>query len=176
MTVKSLKVFLIDMALTWLGQKFKTQLSTDFKILERKYKGKEVGKHLIRVDPKKGPIITELPDDDDDVEPVVPLLLRDKQGRSCFGDEVEETCKSKKDINDDHYLDGYKEVPEWTPDFRPHDTSNNEVAEVNTPTNQPLNTAEGVEFKTSQLNAPCEPHDNSASHQENPISLILKST
>jgi hypothetical protein len=36
-------------------------METDFKLLERKYKGKEVGKHLIRVDPKKGPIITELP-------------------------------------------------------------------------------------------------------------------
>lgn len=28
MSVKSLKVFLVDMALTWLGQKYKTQLST----------------------------------------------------------------------------------------------------------------------------------------------------
>lgn len=33
----------------------------DFKLPNAKYKGREVRKHCIRVDPKKGPLISELP-------------------------------------------------------------------------------------------------------------------
>jgi len=60
MSVKRLKLFLINMALTWLGQKYTTTLSSDFKLPSIKYKGKEVGRHTIRVDPSKGPMISEI--------------------------------------------------------------------------------------------------------------------
>lgn len=150
MSVKTLKVFIIDMALTWLSQKYKTQLSVDFKILERKYKGKEVGKHRIRIDPKKGPIISELRDDDEDAEPTIPLLLRDKQGRGLPDDAAQENCKLDEGVDPDRYF----ELPEWVPDFHASDADGRtEVA----PKNQPVITTGSVESKTLETSASSEP-------------------
>jgi hypothetical protein len=101
--------------------------------------------------------------------------LRDKQGRSCSCDEVEENWMSDKDVNSDHYLDGYLEEPEWTPDFCPPNNANDQVAEdVNMPKDQPVKMVGVVDSKTSQLSASCESIDNSISQQEKSISFTFR--
>lgn len=103
-------------------------------------------------------------DDDDDAEPAIPLLLRDKQGRTVSEDEVQESCKPSDEIvNHGHH----EESPEWVPRFYLADPAEDEVA----PKNHPDKTAEGVDSKTSQMTSSCEPVGNSVSQEEKSISL-----
>ncbi|KAJ7539140.1 hypothetical protein O6H91_11G078400 [Diphasiastrum complanatum] len=68
MSHKTLKLFVIEMALTWIGQKYKIQLVSGFKLPNLKYKGPSVRRHHIRASPKL--LVTELPD----LQPSFPLL------------------------------------------------------------------------------------------------------
>ena len=104
---------------------------------------------------------------------MIPLLVRDKQGRRVFGDEEEDDVR-KSDEDEDANPDRYRTLPEWKPEFYPHETANENVAEVVTPTNQPDKMAEGAESKISQLSASCEPVGNSASQEEKSISFTLR--
>lgn len=83
-------------------------------------------------------------DDDDDAEPVIPLLLRDKQGRHSLSDgEGQRSSKSDETVNQDRY----RELPEWVPEFYPSDTAKD---------------------------SPCEPVRDSALKEEKPISFTAR--
>lgn len=81
---------------------------------------------------------------------------------------------SNKDVNNDHYLDGYLEEPEWTPDFRPPNNANDQVAEDVIPKDHPVKIVGVADSKISQLNASCESIYNSTSQQEFSISFIFR--
>ncbi|XP_024543725.1 uncharacterized protein LOC112350914 [Selaginella moellendorffii] len=75
---KRLKVFMIDTAMSWIGQKYSTELSAEFKLPNMKYKGDSVQKQYIRAGPK-GPLISEIPDVEAELEPSFPLLAKKDQ-------------------------------------------------------------------------------------------------
>lgn len=90
------------------------------------------------------------PDDDEDAEPTIPLLLRDKQGRGLPDDAAQENCKLDEGVDPDRYF----ELPEWVPDFHASDADGRtEVA----PKNQPVITTGSVESKTLETSASSEP-------------------
>jgi hypothetical protein len=66
---RPLKVFLIELALNWVGQKYGTPLDPKFKLPKMRYKGGQVEAQRIRVDRK--PLVTELRDVPE--APVFPL-------------------------------------------------------------------------------------------------------
>lgn len=105
-------------------------------------------------------------DDDDDAEPSIPLLLRDKHGRNVSGDEVQDSCKSDEIVNSE----SYREVPEWVPQFYLSDPDKDEVESKN----HQDKTAQGVDSKTSQLGSSSEPARISESQGDKCISFSSK--
>lgn len=69
MVHKSLKFFLVNLALTWIGQKYDTPLCKEFRLPRMRYKGDFVRKHYIKAN-SKVPLVTEV----DDAQPSFPLL------------------------------------------------------------------------------------------------------
>lgn len=66
---RQLKVFLINLALQWVGHKGKRELDAKYKLPKMKYKGSHIQTQRIRVDKK--PLVTEIKDIPE--EPVFPL-------------------------------------------------------------------------------------------------------
>jgi len=74
LTLRRLKVFIVELAMAWVGQKNQTELDPKYKLPHLKYKGKSGPvAQRIRVDPKC--LIHEL-DEPEDEEPSFPLRTR----------------------------------------------------------------------------------------------------
>ncbi|KAI5062611.1 hypothetical protein GOP47_0023150 [Adiantum capillus-veneris] len=72
MVHKQLRTFLINMAITWINQKYGFKLKSEYKVPRGKYKGEIVRKHHIRA--SKAQLVTEIPDAGEDLQPSFPLL------------------------------------------------------------------------------------------------------
>ncbi|KAH7437683.1 hypothetical protein KP509_05G084100 [Ceratopteris richardii] len=73
MVHKQLKAFLINMAITWISQKYKVELNSDYKLPRGKYKGSQIRKHYIRT--SKRQLVTEIYDANADMSPSFPLII-----------------------------------------------------------------------------------------------------
>lgn len=71
---RQLKVFLIELALSWIDHRHQLQLDKKFKLPKMKYKGEMVQSQHIRV--KRKALVTELEDRLEDNPPTFPLLTR----------------------------------------------------------------------------------------------------
>ncbi|BBM97375.1 hypothetical protein MPTK1_1g05290 [Marchantia polymorpha subsp. ruderalis] len=74
MTNKKMKLFLIEMATTWISQKYSLELSSDFKLPHMKYKGEDVARQQIRAT-STAPLVSEVPCDSN-LEPSFALLTK----------------------------------------------------------------------------------------------------
>mmetsp|Transcript_5182 Transcript_5182/g.9866 ORF Transcript_5182/g.9866 Transcript_5182/m.9866 type:complete len:426 (+) Transcript_5182:169-1446(+) len=72
-SLRRLKVFVIELAMAWVGQKHQLELDAKYKLPHLKYKGSAPAQQRIRIDPKC--LIHEL-DEPEDAEPAFPLLTK----------------------------------------------------------------------------------------------------
>lgn len=96
MVHKQLRTFLINMAMTWISQKYGLELKLDFKLPKGKYKGDFVRKHYIRA--AKAQLVTEIPDSDAGLQPSFPLLVSNSSFQSLESQDMG-SLKSEKVYN-----------------------------------------------------------------------------